>query len=165
MKFILRKSKEILHEFFQISVLLKGLHGAVELLGGFLVLAISGQAFEHMIAFLTEGEFFEDRNDFLTNMLVGGIEHLAAGRTFAILYLLSHGLINLLLAVGLWKKQLWSYHAALLALTTFTAYQLYRLSIHYSHWMLFLTVFDLVLIGLTYYEYSENKKARIWSSA
>lgn len=159
MKFFLQKSKEILHEFFQISVLLKGVHGIVELLGGALVFVVSDRMLEHAIAFMTEGELIEDRHDFLANMLVTGAEHLMAGRTFAVLYLLTHGAINLSLALGLWKKKMWAYPAAIAALAVFTGYQTYRLTIHASSWLLILTVFDIVMIGLTYYEFLEKRNS------
>jgi uncharacterized membrane protein len=140
------------------SVLLKGIHGLVELFGGVLVWAISGKTIERFIAWITEGERIEDPHDLFVQFIVTSTEHLIAGRTFAILYLMIHGAINFMLAIGLWRNWKGAYQSALLILGIFTLYQIYRMTFTFSYWLLFLTVFDVVVLGLIYYEYTEHRR-------
>jgi uncharacterized membrane protein len=66
---------------------------------------------------------------------------------------LSHGIVKLFLVVGLLRNKLWAYPAAIVVFVLFIAYQLYRLSSAPSPLLVLLTVFDVVVIGLTWHEY------------
>jgi uncharacterized membrane protein len=47
-------------------------------------------------------------------------------------YLLSHGLVKVLLVAGLLREKLWAYPASLIVLSAFIAYQTYRYSSTHS---------------------------------
>lgn len=68
-------------------------------------------------------------------------------------YLLSHGLVKLLLVIGLLKGRLWSYPASLVAIALFIVYQLYRFSYTHGLGLIVLTVFDVFVMGLIWHEY------------
>jgi uncharacterized membrane protein len=72
---------------------------------------------------------------------------------FITFYLLSHGIINLILVLGLWKKKMWAYHASFIVLTIFSVYQICRYIYNPSLWLVILTVFDIVVIWLIWREY------------
>jgi uncharacterized membrane protein len=72
---------------------------------------------------------------------------------FYAFYLLSHGVIKLLLVAGLLRKKLRAYPASLLVLGLFIVYQLYRFSYTHGIGLIVLTVFDVIVMGLIWHEY------------
>jgi uncharacterized membrane protein len=103
------KEKQI-HQAFEIGVILKGLHAFLELAGGALLMFVSANTIVNIVASLTQEELIEDPNDLVAHYLFQSSQHLSVGgRAFAAWYLLSHGVIKLLLVVGLLKKKLWAY--------------------------------------------------------
>jgi uncharacterized membrane protein len=76
-----------------------------------------------------------------------------ASKSFYAFYLLSHGVIKLLLVIGLLRNQLWSYPASLIALAAFIIYQLYRFSYTHSVGLIALTLFDFLVIALIWHEW------------
>ena len=76
-----------------------------------------------------------------------------ASQEFYAFYLLGHGLIKLLLVIGLLRGKLWSYPASLAALGAFMAYQMYRYSYTHSPGLLVLTVFDAAVMWLIWQEW------------
>ena len=70
------------------------------------------------------------------------------------LYLLSHGVIKLFVIIGLLQQKLWYYPTALVIFGLFIVYQLYRFSFTHSPWLLVLTVLDIIVMWLTWHEYS-----------
>ena len=98
---------------------------------------------------------------FLSNYLLNAAEHLSlASKTFAVVYLISHGIIKAALVIGLLRNQYWAYPASLIVLWLYVIYQLYRFSVTLSIGMAMLTVFDLVVIWLIWHEYKIVKSAR-----
>ena len=85
-----------------------------------------------------------------------------ATQHFYAFYLLSHGVVKLLLVAGLLRDKLWAYPASPVAMTLFIAYQLYRYSYTHGIGLLALTVFDLVVIWLVWHEW--RARARHLSS-
>ena len=76
-----------------------------------------------------------------------------ASAHFYAFYMLSHGLIKLLLVIGLLKGKLCSYPASLAAAGAFIGYQLYRYSYTHSFGLLVLTVFDVIVMVLIWHEW------------
>jgi uncharacterized membrane protein len=101
-----------------------------------------------------EGELAENSTDFIATQLAHVAQQLSfAGSTFIAFYLLSRGLIKLLLVVALLKNQLWAYPASLVVLGLFVAYQCYQLTAGFSALLLALTVFDLIVMWFIWREY------------
>jgi uncharacterized membrane protein len=143
-----------IHQIFVISVLLKGVHALIECLGGIALYLVSTDTIVALVNMATQEEIREDRNDFVATHLLGMAQHFTVGtKTFYAFYLLSHGLIKLLLVVGLLTNQLWSYPASLVALTGFVAYQVYRFSYTHSVGLVLLTIFDLFVMALIWHEW------------
>jgi uncharacterized membrane protein len=72
---------------------------------------------------------------------------------FYAFYLLSHGLVKLLLVIGLLRGKFWSYPASLIVLGLFIVYQLYRFSFTHGIGLLLLTLFDVLVMVLIWHEY------------
>jgi uncharacterized membrane protein len=85
---------------------------------------------------------------------------LRSHRLFASLYLLSHGVTKIALVAALWMNKLWAYPLTMLIFGGFSVYQMYRYSHTHSVAMLVLTIFDVLLIYLTWVEWREQEALR-----
>ena len=143
-----------IHQVFKFSVILKGLLALMECIGGVLLYVFSTASIAGLVNLLTQEELVEDPQDFIAMHLQSWAEHLSIGtQHFYAFYLLSHGVIKLLLVIGLLKNRLWAYPASLAVLAAFIGYQLYRYSYTHSFGLIVLTVFDLFVMVLIWHEY------------
>ena len=150
--------RNLLHSSFEIGILLKGIDGVLEIIGGFLLMAVSPDALGKLVRLLTQHELTEDPNDFVMNFLLkasGG--YTASAQQFGILYLLTHGLIKIFLVVLLWRRKIWAYPLAIVFLSVFIVYQLYRFSSTRAVSLIALSVFDALIVYLTVNEYRRLK--------
>jgi uncharacterized membrane protein len=150
-----------IHQLFEVGVWLKGAHALIECAGGILLYLVTTQTIASWVNMLTQEELIEDPNDFIASHL----SRMAAGfsiasKEFYAFYLLSHGLIKLLLVIGLLRGKLWSYPASLVALGVFMAYQMYRYSYTHSPGLLVLTVFDVAVMWLIWHEWRVVRRHR-----
>jgi uncharacterized membrane protein len=150
-----------LHRLFEISILLKGLHAALELLSGALLLFVSRGTIVDILAYLTQNELAEDPHDLIAHYLYQLGQHLSVGaKTFGALYLLSHGAVNMALVAGLLAGKLWAYPAALIVLSAFAGYQVYRFTHTHAVGLIVLTLFDLLVLWLVWREYRLVRRVR-----
>ena len=150
------------HRAFQVGVFLKGFDGVLDIVGGAALLLTTQPAIQRAVAFLTHEELIEDPHDFLANLLVRVAQHLSIHtQHFAGLYLLGHGIVKVGLAIGLLRGLLWSYPAALLFLTAFVFYQVYRVIHTFSITLSVLTAFDvaIALLILREWQHAKNRYA------
>ncbi|WP_330646853.1 DUF2127 domain-containing protein (plasmid) [Thioclava litoralis] len=143
-----------LHQAFEISVALKGIHALIEILAGLFFYVVKSDTILRWMNFLTQDELREDPRDFVASHIM----HAAQGFTgsteaFYAFYLASHGAIKLALVIGLLKEKWIAFPLSLIALGGFMAYQLYRYSYTHSTALLVLTVFDLLVCGLVWHEW------------
>lgn len=139
---------------FRVSLWLKGADGALELLGGLLLLVVSPDALGAFVKMLTRHELSEDPHDVIANYLLGQAGNLTKTATlFGALYLISHGVIKLILVVAVLREKLWAYPWMIGFLGVFIVYQVYRLVLSPSVWLTLLTLFDIVVVVLTRIEY------------
>ena len=144
-----------IHGIFVASVLVKGAHAVIECAGGMLLALVSTGAIAAFVNVLTQEELVEDPQDFVATHLLAWVQNFSVGtKQFYAFYLLSHGVVKLLLVVGLLKEKLWSYPASLIVLGLFIVYQLYRFWYTHGAGLIVLTVFDLVVMVLIWHEYS-----------
>src|SRR5262245_48834974 len=87
-----------LRRTFEVGLILKGLDGILEVIGGILLLVISPRAIAHLVHDLTMHELSEDPHDFIARSLVHATGHLTgSATTFGAIYLLSHGAAKVVL--------------------------------------------------------------------
>jgi uncharacterized membrane protein len=109
-----------------------------------------------LVQAVTRTELTEDPRDWLANHLLHAAQDFSvSSQHFAALYLFSHGLIKLLLLIGLWRGRLVFYPVAIAVFGLFMAYQLYRYSFTHSLLLLLVTVVDGVVVWLTLAEYRQ----------
>ncbi|HEY3221054.1 MAG TPA: DUF2127 domain-containing protein [Gemmatimonadales bacterium] len=128
-----------LHQAFQVGVILKGLNGLLELVGGTLLLLFRPSAIQHFIVELTHNELTKDFS--------------VQGELFAAIYLLSHGVIKMMLVYALIRGKLWAFPWAIGVFATFGVYQVYRYFVAPSGWLIALTVLDVTVILLAWAEW------------
>lgn len=139
---------------FRISLLLKGTFSVLEMVGGGVAYFISHNAIVAIITEITQQTLTLDPDDFIAQHLAKAAVNLSLStQHFAALYLLSHGILKTLLIVGLYRERLRYYPLSIVLFAGFTAYQLFRFHVTHSIWLLVLSAFDGLIIGLTLQEY------------
>lgn len=147
-----------IHIAFEIGVILKGINGLLELIGGIVLLWMGPATLQNFVARLTENEITEDPHDFIATHLRAAVAPLTANaKTFAAIYLLAHGVIKALLVWGLLRDELWAFPTGIAVFGAFGVYQMYRYAIAPSGWLLALTVLDVAVILLTWAEWRRVK--------
>jgi uncharacterized membrane protein len=152
------KPKDLLDRTFEVGIILKGLNGLLELVGGALLLGLAPATIDRLVAKVTRFELSEDPHDFIATHLLR-ITHGLTGSAvlFAGWYLLSHGVVKVVLVVALLRNKLWAYPWMIAFLLVFIVYQLYRIALSPSAAMIALTVFDVFIVWLTGREYRKQR--------
>lgn len=153
--------ERVLDLVFLVGVLFKGLDGLVELVGGVLLLFATPATLLSAANRVTAEELSEDPHDLLANLIVHGAAHLhGGGVTFVAAYLLLHGVVKLAIVVALLVGSRRVYPWAMAALGAFLIFQLYELVTKPSLGVAVLTVFDAVIIWLTWREWRRGRELR-----
>jgi uncharacterized membrane protein len=143
-----------IHQLFEISVLLKGAHALIECLGGMVLALVSTESILRLANRIAQPELLNDPHDFIATHLLTWAQDFSVGtKNFYAYYLLSHGLVKVLLVIGLLRGKMWAYPASLAALGLFIVYQLYRFTDTHGIGLIILTIFDLVVMVLIWQEY------------
>jgi uncharacterized membrane protein len=156
-----RSRPDLLDRTFEVGIVLKGLDGVLEVLGGLLLLLVSPAAINRIATTLTQHELSQDPHDFIATHLLRTAHGLTGSAVrFGALYLLSHGIVKIVLVAALLKNKLWAYPWMLAFLGAFIVYQVYRLAFRPSFGLAALTVFDAFIAWLTYREYRRQLAGR-----
>jgi uncharacterized membrane protein len=151
------RPRDLLDRTFEVSIIIKGLDGVLELLGGVLLLLVSPATINHLIARLTQHELSEDPNDWVaTHLMRLGNGLSGSAVKFAAAYLLVHGIVKVVLVGALLRNQLWAYPWLIITLVVFMGYQLYRIALEPTAWLIGLTIFDAFVVWLTWREWRKQ---------
>lgn len=146
------------HELFEFGVFLKGFNGIWETISGAMFLFLSRGTITNWFFLATRNELIENPNDkviiFFARVLQNSLSHT---KVFAALYLLVHGLLNIFLAVQLYRDKHWAYLVMIWTIIIFIGYQIYRISIHHSIALIFFTIFDIFFVILAWHEYKYRR--------
>lgn len=155
--------KEI-YRLFEIGVLLKGIEGILELIGGVSFFFSSADYLNRIVSALTQNELSAEPNDYLTNLAVNWFHHLTAGAIhFVAFFLIINGIINVTLVYGITRKKMWAYQGAIAVLILFVIFQAYRLFYAQSWFLVLATAYDAALAGLISHEYKRISKKKLLS--
>ena len=148
------RRRRLIHELFEASLLIKGVFAFLETVTGILLLVFGSAGVLAVARYLTVHELVEDPSDPVMSVMLGAAQNLSVGTEhFYAMYLLTHGLIKLVLVLALWRKVPFAYPAAMVVLAIFVVYQLHRWSVTGGLGLLALSAFDLVMIWLISREY------------
>jgi uncharacterized membrane protein len=149
--------KGLLDQTFEVGIILKGIDGALEVIGGFLLLVVSPATIDRVVTALTQHELSQDPHDLIATHLLKTAHGLTGESVlFGALYLLSHGVVKIVLVTAILKNKLWAYPWMISFLGVFIVYQVYRLTSKPSFGLTVLTVFDIFVAWLTYREYRKQ---------
>jgi uncharacterized membrane protein len=155
---VLPAIKLFLHRSFQVGISIKGFDGLVEVIGGIVVWFITPA--NGAVAAISRYEQSGPHN-FLVEHFFHTVHILANGDKFFVSsFLLSHGIVKIILVVALWFNRLWAYPLMILVFGGFAIYQVYRLTYSHSSVLLAITIFDFIVVWLTWREYREQLKLR-----
>ena len=155
------RARDALDRIFEVGIILKGLDGVLEAIGGLLLLAVTPATINRLVARLTQHELSEDPNDFIARHLLRYAHGLTGSAvTFAAVYLLAHGIVKIVLVAALLRNQAWAYPWMIGFLLIFIGYQLYRLALAPTFWLTALTLFDALIVWLTWREWRRQTADR-----
>lgn len=142
-----------LKRWFDLGALFKGAEGLLEFVAG-VWFAFDPTIVHNMLFRLTERDLLHDPQDRIALTL----RHLAdgvtgGGHSFAVVYLAAHGLIKVVLAVGLLRERHWAFPFGIVLLLLFAAYQLYRFSHTHAPLLPVLSVLDAGIAWLVWREW------------
>ena len=152
------KANSLLDRTFEVGIILKGLDGVLETLGGLLLVFVTPDTINRLAAMITEGELSQDPHDFIANRILHTAHQLSGtSLLFGALYLLSHGIAKIVLVTALLKNKLWAYPWLIAFLLVFVVYQIYRIALDHSLSLTALTIFDILIAWLTWREWQQQK--------
>ncbi len=153
------RDRSVLHAGFEAAILLKGIHAGLEVVGGVLLALVKPETLGRWIRLLAQNELAEDPRDLIANLLVkAGEKYTASQQQFDIFYLLSHGIVKIVLVLLLWRKKLWAYPAAVVVLALFIGYQVFRWTSTHAVSLLLLSGLDAFIIALTLREHRRLRR-------
>jgi uncharacterized membrane protein len=151
----------LLDRTFAVGIILKGLDGVLEVAGALILLLVSPATIDQLTRALTQHELSEDPHDFLATHLLHFTGSLSGSAVqFGAAYLLSHGIVKIVLVIALLKDKLWAYPWMIAFLIVFIVYQVYRMTFAFSIGLLGLTIFDAFVVWLTWREYGKQRELR-----
>jgi len=154
-------SLSFLKASFRTAITVKGIDGLLEAVGGVLLWFVKPESLGGSLQGIFQHELSRDAHDFIAAHLLHASEKFAhSDPLFASIYLFSHGLIKAMLSAFLWMNELWAYPLAIGVFSAFSVYQVYRFTHTHSITLLLLTVFDLLIVYLTWEEYRVEKSRR-----
>jgi uncharacterized membrane protein len=111
--FLFRKNlmrKITVHTLFLAGILVKGIDGFLELVGGIILLFVRSTPAVDLVKTIFSHELAQDPTDAIANFLLHLSQNISASAlSFTALYLIVHGVIKIGLFIGLWRKVAWMY--------------------------------------------------------
>ena len=149
----IEREKDILW-FFDLALLLKAVNGGLEMLGAALVLAVPPALVIKIVEFLTGGEIGQDVDDPIAAALQSAAQTFTVHTHYLLAaYLALHGLVKVLLVIGIFAGKKIAYPLFMIALVLFGSYEAYRGFMRQELLLQVIAVFDFSLLVLTAYEY------------
>jgi uncharacterized membrane protein len=149
----LAKRSPLLHDAYLAVILIKGIDGAVEALAGLVLVVTGPQRIYKWVIRLTAPEL-TGHHPALHAIRIGASRLAEGPHKFVIFYLLVHGLLKLGIVMALLRGGgRWLYPIASLILAGFVAYMSWRLTVHWSGWLLGFALFDLLTLALVLNEW------------
>ena len=148
------------HLAFVGAVAIKGIDGVIETLLGLLILIAGPDKLFLFVLRFTTPELRNNPDNHVAKAVQSGAAGLTAIGTFAIFYLLVHGILKSGIAVNLLRGKRWIFVPAVLILSGFVIYLGYRTAQHWSAWSLSFALFDLFTLALVINEWRQPQARR-----
>ena len=161
-KFLRWRNGPEFERLYMVGVGLKGIDGLIELLTGLTLLFVPGLTHSVLQAMIGEAH---EHTGALYRYIAENIAHVdgdlaKGGTTFLILFLVSHGIIKIVLVYCLIRELTWAYPYALGTLALFLIYQIYACFNTPGIAVTFFAVLDAIIIWLVWGEWQKLKNKK-----
>jgi len=150
---------------YKIGMAIKGFDGIVEFIVGVLLVAAPGVLHFLLGALIGEATEHTSRTAHFIAQYIARIDvDLAKSSTvFLAVFLISHGLVKIILVYCLLKEILWVYPYALAVLIGFLVYQVFLTVLHPTIGTVILCILDIIIVALVWDEWRRLKHPDIAS--
>ena len=149
------------HELFRIGILVKAVDGFIEACAGVFFYFIGYNAINAVLFSVFHEEIVESPRDAFWQFMINQWHSISlSSHSFWGLLFVVHGATKLLLSIALLKDKFWAYPTAAVVFTLFVGFEIYSLINRPSLFLLLITIFDAIVVGLILHEYRYIKKAR-----
>jgi uncharacterized membrane protein len=147
---------------FKVAITIKGIDGGLQFVAALLLLVIPPTLITGVANTIITRDLLGDPNGTLSTHLATAADHFANGSTrwFAIFYLLAHGVVKLGLVWALVKKIMPAFPIAVVVLTGFVVYEVWRAVLTHSITLPIFAAIDLIIIGMVIREYRKLRRER-----
>ncbi|HEY1614137.1 MAG TPA: DUF2127 domain-containing protein [Rhizomicrobium sp.] len=136
------------------AIAVKGLDGAAETVAGMLVAVLGTASLSDYLLRTTAPELDLHPASRAIHLVRHGAQTLSQSHGgFIAVWLLIHGVLKLVLAVELLRGKSWIFPVASAILAAFIAYMTWRLTHHWSLWLLAFALFDVFTLALVLHEW------------
>ncbi|MBM7470578.1 DUF2127 domain-containing protein [Subtercola frigoramans] len=144
----------VLELVYRVGIIIKGIDGLIELVAGLLLWLAPG-ILRASLAPLMHTDSDDETLRLFIAQYAGRLDTtLAAGASaFVIVFLLTHGIVKLVLVYCLLKEYRWVYPYALAVLGLFAVYQIYTVIQKPTVGLIVLALLDIVIIWLVWREW------------
>lgn len=146
--------RSLQHRAFEVGIGLKGLDGLLQAVGGVLIWFVTPSLVGSFFQTLYGHDFFNAEGGRIALHVLNASENFASGsKLFPSVFLLSHGIVKILLVTAIWMNKLWAYPLMIIVFSAFSVYQIYRLAHTHSLVLALITAVDIAIVILTWREY------------
>lgn len=148
------ENTSVVHRFYLLGILLKGINGLVELGTGLLVLLLGPSVVSGIAQSLIVVELAEDPGDLVANFAMHhGSAYAAATLSLVAIYLCFYGLVKIGLVSALFMEKAWAYPAAGAVLSLFAVFQIFKIVQLHSVMLALVTLINALIILVLMMEY------------
>src|SRR5436190_9760653 len=103
-------SRKGIHGLFDAAIFVKGVDGALEIVGGIVLLFVPLHRLDTVLRWLLAHELSTERHDWLAKATAHLLDILSVNsKLFASVYLVGHGAVKIFLVYALWREKLWTF--------------------------------------------------------
>lgn len=156
----MKRERDILW-LFDLALIVKIINGALEMLAALLVLFVPPSLVLKLAELATSGELAQDQDDLVATAIGNAAQTFTVHTHYLLaVYLALHGLVKVLLVIGIFMKKKIAYPLFMIALVLFGAYEAYRGFLRHETLLQVLAIFDFALLALTAHEYRRRYPVR-----
>ncbi len=152
-----KNQEQKLHLLFDISLIAKGLHAILEIIGGIVTFFLTPDFLTKVVLYFVQEDANDNSGGYISTHLLHFLQNYSVNTEhFIAIYLLSHGIVKAFLVYNLLKEEMWAFPTAIVVFSGFGIYQIYRYTHTHSIMLLVLTVVDLLVILLAWHEWKQK---------
>jgi uncharacterized membrane protein len=152
--------KTTTEKLFDVAITIKGIDGGIQIIAAIVLAVIPPSVITGLAHSIVTRDLLGDQEGTFARHLTKAAADFAGGdtRTFALIYLLLHGLIKVGLVLALLRKIMPAYPIATAILGGFVVYELYRAARTHSIALPIFAAIDIVIIILVLREYRQLRQ-------